>query len=148
MASLVESLKSTWISFSCPICGIENRCRLLEATLQLRVHCRGCHDTIQLVDKDASAAQSFRRIGNAMESFRSALEHYKKEEYGMPLRLPYLKAARVKLQERKNAWIRADYASAETYVAQFLSFAKSGPVIRTIVVELSAVAERKVSDIN
>jgi len=32
------------------------------------------------------------------------------------MRFPYLKAARVKLQERKNACIRAKYSSAQQYV--------------------------------
>lgn len=66
----------------------------------------------------------------------------------MPMRFPYLKAARVKLQERKNACLRAHHSSAEQYVAQFLSFAKSDPVVRVVVAELSEVIQTKLGDIN
>lgn len=48
----------------------------------------------------------------------------------------------MKLQERKNACLRADYASSEQYAAQFLAFTRSDPVVRTIVVELDTIAER------
>ena len=61
----------------------------------------------------------------------------------MPMRFPYLKAARVKLQERKNACIRAKYSSAQQYVGQFLSFIKSDPVIRTVFTELNLIAQAK-----
>ena len=65
----------------------------------------------------------------------------------MPMHFPYLKAARVKLQERKNACLRAAYSSAEQYTAQFLSFAQSDPVVRTIVSELSLIAQTKLGDV-
>jgi hypothetical protein len=61
----------------------------------------------------------------------------------MPMRFPYLKAARVKLQERKNACLRADYTAAEQYIGQFLSFAQSDPVVRTVIAELSLIAQAK-----
>ncbi len=64
----------------------------------------------------------------------------------MPMRFPYLKAARVKLQERKNACMRADYSSAEQYTGQFLSFIQSDPVVRTVTAELSVIAQAKVAD--
>jgi hypothetical protein len=66
----------------------------------------------------------------------------------MPMRFPYLKAARVKLQERKNACLRADYSSAEQYAAQFLSFVQSDPVVRTVTAELSVIAQAKFLDID
>jgi len=65
----------------------------------------------------------------------------------MPMRFPYLKAARVKLQERKNACIRADYKSAEQFSRHFLNFIRTDPVIRSITAELSVVAQQKFSDI-
>ena len=65
----------------------------------------------------------------------------------MPMRFPYLKAARVKLQERKNACLRADYLSAGHYAAQFLSFARCDPVVGIIVAELSSVAQAKLGDV-
>jgi hypothetical protein len=64
------------------------------------------------------------------------------------MRFPYLKAARVKLQERRNACLRADYKSAEQYTAQFLEFAKADPVIRTVISELSIIVESKLGDID
>jgi hypothetical protein len=66
----------------------------------------------------------------------------------MPTRFPYLKAARVKLQERKNACLRADYLSAEQYTAQFLSFINSDPVIRAVTAEVSVIGKAKFLDIN
>jgi hypothetical protein len=65
----------------------------------------------------------------------------------MPMRFPYLKAARVKLQERKNACLRADYSAAERYTAQFLSFLHSDPIIRTVIAELAAIGQSKYTDI-
>ena len=66
----------------------------------------------------------------------------------MPMRFPYLKAARVKLQERKNACLRADFSFAEQYTAQFLSFVRSDAVVRNVVAELSALAQAKQVDID
>ena len=45
----------------------------------------------------------------------------------MPMRFPYLKAARVKLQERKNSCIRSSYESAEKYIGFFLDFVRTDP---------------------
>jgi hypothetical protein len=61
----------------------------------------------------------------------------------MPMRFPYLKAARVKLQERKNACLRADFTAAEQYTAQLLEFAHSDPIVRTVIAELSQAAKAK-----
>jgi len=66
----------------------------------------------------------------------------------MPMRFPYLKAARVKLQERKNACLRANCESAVQYTAQFLSFAQSDPVVRPLMAELSVIAQQRVGDID
>jgi hypothetical protein len=65
----------------------------------------------------------------------------------MPMRFPYLKAARVKLQERKNACLRADYTSADKYAGQFLAFVRSDSVVRTIIGELSVIIQAKFSDL-
>lgn len=64
------------------------------------------------------------------------------------MRFPYLKAARVKLQERKNACIRSSYESAEKYIGFFLDFIRTDPVVKTISVELSTVAQQKFADTN
>jgi transcription initiation factor IIE alpha subunit len=44
-----------------------------EAALEQRVHCRGCHETIQVVDKDASMVTAKRRIEDAMNEFQRTL---------------------------------------------------------------------------
>ena len=77
MESVVDAVKSAWISFSCPICGIENRSRVLDVALRERVHCRGCHETIHLVDKDASTVKAFRRVAKAIADLRTALGRIK-----------------------------------------------------------------------
>ncbi|MDA1053162.1 MAG: hypothetical protein O3C40_22130 [Planctomycetota bacterium] len=64
----------------------------------------------------------------------------------MPMHFPYLKAARVKLQERKNACIRANYQSGTQYIKFFLDFLRNDPVIKTIAFELSRLADQKFSD--
>jgi hypothetical protein len=77
MDSIVDAVNATWISFSCPMCGIENRCRLVDVALQDRVYCPGCHGTIQLVDKDASAAKAFGRVSSAVDHLRGAFKRIK-----------------------------------------------------------------------
>ena len=55
----------------------------------------------------------------------------------MPMRFPYLKAARVKLQERKNACMRAKYTMAPQELQAFVRFFETNPVTRTIALELN-----------
>jgi hypothetical protein len=64
----------------------------------------------------------------------------------MPMRFPYLKAARVKLQERKNACVRSSYETAEQYIGFFLNYLRTDTVIRTIHAELSLIAQQKFAD--
>lgn len=64
----------------------------------------------------------------------------------MPMRFPYLKAARVKLQERRNACLKAHYRSASQYAASFINFISDDPVVRSITTELKQIAETKYSD--
>lgn len=65
----------------------------------------------------------------------------------MPMRFPYLKSARVKLQEKKNACIRSTYETADTYTNYFLQFIRSNPVIKPIVVELEVIKVQKFQSI-
>ena len=76
MATLVSLIKSAWIAVGCPSCGIENSVRVADAALGRRVMCRGCHQTIQLVDKDVSTVRTFRAINAAMEDLRAALSKF------------------------------------------------------------------------
>ncbi len=77
MESLVDTIRLTWFSFPCPNCGIENRCRMVDVSLQERVHCRGCHETIHLVDKDASTVRAYRGAANAINDLTNALKRIK-----------------------------------------------------------------------
>ena len=77
MESVVDVVKSAWISFSCPICGIENRCRMVDVALRDRVHCRGCHETIHLVDEDSGTVKAFRSVANAVDDLVAALRRIK-----------------------------------------------------------------------
>lgn len=77
MESIISMMKSEWIPFSCPVCDIENRCRVLDVALQARIHCRGCHETIHLVDKDASAVRTFRSTANAVDDLITTLRRIK-----------------------------------------------------------------------
>jgi hypothetical protein len=65
----------------------------------------------------------------------------------MAMRLPYLKNARVKLQERKNACIRTTYEHAESHFRFFIEFLRTDPVIRAITTELSVICKEKFSDV-
>ncbi len=47
---------------------------MVDVALQERVHCRGCHETIQLVDKDASTVKAFRGAASAEDDVRTALK--------------------------------------------------------------------------
>lgn len=60
----------------------------------------------------------------------------------MPMTFPYLKAARVKLQERKNTCLRATYSSASQHVAHFLQFLVSDPIIAPLSRELHSLGEQ------
>jgi hypothetical protein len=64
----------------------------------------------------------------------------------MPMRFPYLKAARLKLQERQKACLKSSYEAAGTHTLFFLDFIKKDPVIQTISAELSIIAVEKFSD--
>ena len=66
----------------------------------------------------------------------------------MPMRFPYLKAARVKLQRRQKAYLHSPFVSGQPYLEQFLSFVRSHPVIRPIVAELTLTAQEEYSDPN
>ena len=77
MDSVVDALKTAWISIDCPVCNFEIRCRIASIALQEFVHCRGCHETIHLIDKDASTVQAFRRASNAVDDIRNALNRIK-----------------------------------------------------------------------
>jgi hypothetical protein len=65
----------------------------------------------------------------------------------MAMRFPYLKNARVKLQERKNACIRTTYEHADSHFRFLIEFLRTDPVIRTITAELSVIAKNKFSDV-
>ena len=64
----------------------------------------------------------------------------------MPMKFPYLKSARVKLQERKNSCLRSSYQSSEQYIGFFLDFVRNDPVVRTVIAELTLVAQQKFPD--
>jgi len=66
----------------------------------------------------------------------------------MPMRFPHLQAARVKLQERKNACFKSNYDSATGYLTTFLDFVDTNPIIRTITESLSRISEEKFADMN
>ena len=66
----------------------------------------------------------------------------------MPMKFPYLNAARVKLQEKKNACLKAKYDASPKFTGYFLAFLKADPITRPIVAELAVKAEQKFSDIN
>jgi hypothetical protein len=73
MVSISLTLDNTWISFPCPVCEIENDCQAQQAARGESVHCRGCHLTIQLVDKDSSIATSKRRLDAQLRDLQKAL---------------------------------------------------------------------------
>jgi len=66
----------------------------------------------------------------------------------MPMRFAYLKSARVKLQERKNACLKSTYDSAESYTVSFLEFLDKDPVVRTIATGLKTIARQKFNEVD
>jgi hypothetical protein len=60
---------------------------------------------------------------------------------------PYLTAARVKLQERKNTCLRADHDVSEVRVGHFLAFMRQDPVLRSIAAELDSKAQQQFADV-
>lgn len=73
MFSIGDILDGTWITFECPKCGLENHCRLQQAALEERVLCRGCHETLHLVDKDASTVTAKRQIDCALNELQRTI---------------------------------------------------------------------------
>lgn len=65
----------------------------------------------------------------------------------MPMTFRYLKSARLKLQERKNACLRANFQSGGTYIRYLLEFVRTDPIIGTIHAQLARIAEDKYSDV-
>lgn len=75
MHSIHEMIDRAWVNFDCPKCGFENDCRVQQAALEERLLCRGCHETIQLIDKDASTVVAKRQIDSALNGLRSAFRN-------------------------------------------------------------------------
>lgn len=66
-----------WFVFPCPVCGLENDCRIQDVILGEFVLCRGCHQTIQLVDHQASTFLAERRIDNALQDLNRTFKRLK-----------------------------------------------------------------------
>lgn len=62
------------------------------------------------------------------------------------MKFPYLCAARVKLQERKNACLKASYAAATTYLGQLFDFITTSPVLSCVTTELANSVSGKYPD--
>ena len=77
MNSLNSAIDAAWITFPCPTCGLENDCRIQQVTLGERVHCRGCHESIQLVDKDASTVIAKRQIESELCRLQNAFKKFR-----------------------------------------------------------------------
>lgn len=61
----------------------------------------------------------------------------------MPMRTPYLTAARVKLQERKNACLKATYLASKTYLGQLYDLLNTSPIFGPITAELASTYHGK-----
>jgi len=68
-----QTVGKAWIDFACPECGFTNACQVNQVQSGCRVHCRGCHLTIQLVDNDASTTTAKRKFDSAIGRFKRAL---------------------------------------------------------------------------
>ena len=53
------------------------------------------------------------------------------------MNFPYLRTARVKLQERKNTCLKTSYTAAPTYLGQLFEFITTSPILRSITAELA-----------
>lgn len=77
MNSIDSEIDKAWLTFLCPLCGLENDYRVQQATLEERIHCRGCHETIQLVDRNASTVTTKRHIHSALDELQKALRNFR-----------------------------------------------------------------------
>ena len=77
MNPIGAAIDKGWFTFSCPLCGLDNDCRVQQAALEERVHCRGCHETIQLVDVDASTVTTKRQIDSALNELQKAFRKFR-----------------------------------------------------------------------
>jgi transcription initiation factor IIE alpha subunit len=75
--SIGAAIDKAWFTFLCPVCDLENECRVQQAALEERVHCRGCHETIQLVDRDASTMTTMRQLDSALNELQEALRKFR-----------------------------------------------------------------------
>ena len=64
----------------------------------------------------------------------------------MPMYAPYLKNLRVKLQERKDAVLRAKFDYLESHLKTFLNFISKQPVLSSITVELESLVRKEEKD--
>jgi len=71
--SFGNAINGAWMTFECPQCGLDNSCQIRQVELGERVHCRGCHESIQLVDQDASTVLTKRLMNNAMDDLQKVL---------------------------------------------------------------------------
>jgi hypothetical protein len=67
MLSLGDMMRRHWVTVKCPACGFENDVQIGRASLGERVLCRGCHVTIQLVDKDVSTVVTKKAADRAID---------------------------------------------------------------------------------
>jgi hypothetical protein len=73
MNDIANAIGKSWITFPCPKCGLENDCYLLQVTLGETVLCRGCHMSLNLVDKDASTHTATSQIERALSDLQDVL---------------------------------------------------------------------------
>lgn len=66
----------------------------------------------------------------------------------MPMLFPYLKSARIRLQERKNTCLRAQFTNADQHVRHFLAFLAGDPVFKPIHHELHLIAAQKFQSVD
>lgn len=55
-------LGNHWIQVECPNCRIENEVRLIDVLVESTIICRGCYQSLHLIQQDQSATQSFQRV--------------------------------------------------------------------------------------
>jgi transcription elongation factor Elf1 len=68
------NLDNVELEFQCPKCGFSNRVTLKQVRLGEIIICSGCHESIKLVDKDASTQRAVNDIEKSFEGLEKTIE--------------------------------------------------------------------------
>lgn len=63
------------IEFECPNCNFSNKVTLRHIRLGEKIICSGCHEFIQLVDKDVSTSKTIKSVKHSIDKLTKSMKN-------------------------------------------------------------------------